>query len=294
MNPINANPDKGGLEEQLSACQLEVKKLSENLRLKDEFMGIVSHDLRTPIDVIRGNLDMLITGDAGPISEKVREYLQDAINGAERLMNLVSSILNVARLESGRIKITLENTNLSEVIRSVKTDFDNGIEKAGVHFYFHPADSPLIVYSDKEKLYEVIGNFLGNAMKFTPRGGSITLRLYTKDDYGYLEVKDTGMGMAPEDLKKVFTKFPDIAHDFGYKGTGLGLYISKQLISILGGEIAALSEGLGRGSIFSFCVPLAGTGSAKNLEEKYSSLAKDRQQSAEKQNAQKTASNSKS
>jgi len=250
----------------------EVGHLKEVSHLKDEFIRITNHELRTPLDVIRGNIDMVLKGETGQIPEKTKEYLKDVLLGADRLTKLVNTMLDISQVESGRMKFVLENINTEEFLHDIDEEFSPIAKKKGIALGLKiDSDLPRII-ADKAKLYEIVDNLLGNAMKFTPRGGRITIRGSRAGGMVRIAVADTGVGIRKEDAPKLFKRFPDIdANVIGApRGNGLGLALAYQITLRLQGRMWAESAGLGKGSTFCFELPIAGSAAAKKLVVLYS------------------------
>lgn len=254
-----------------SELEAEVNHLREASHAKDEFIRITNHELRTPLDVIRGNIDMVIKGETGEISARTKEYLADALLGADRLTKLVNDMLDISRVETGRMKFFLENIDFVKFLETIHTEFVPLAKKRNLALSLEcPRDLPA-VFSDRGRIFQAIDNFLGNSLKFTPGGGTITIGAKTEDSMVVVSVRDTGAGIRQEDQKKLFKRFPQIETPTieGIKGTGLGLYLTRHIIEKLGGRIWAESAGFGKGATFSFALPRAGTSAAESLRSLY-------------------------
>ena len=241
----------------------------ELARAKDEFISFTSHDLRTPLDVMRGNLDMVLKGETGALTPETRAYLADVLSSADRLVNLVNDILDISRIESGRMKFELETLELTDVMREVTAEYEKKASDKGVGLGFESAQGGAPVYTDRAKVVRIVHNLLGNAVKFTPKGGAIHARVLTEGDYVVGEVRDSGIGVSQVDQSKLFQKFARLEQGptpEATQGTGLGLYLSRELARKLGGELSAESEGLGKGAIFRFRLPAAGTQRALEIQ----------------------------
>lgn len=242
-----------------------MEKANQHLReldkLKNEFVSIASHELRTPLTVIRSYVWMVAKGNIGILNEKQKIYLDRTLSSAERLIALVNDMLNVSRIESGKLKLEPIQSDLGELISSVINEMQPRASEIGVSLSYVPPLSPIILNLDVGKIKEVIINLIGNSLKFTPKEGFITVAL-EKTDQGsaVVKVKDTGKGIIPENIPKLFQKFymvseKSLTKDLG-QGTGLGLYLSKALVELHGGKIWAQSQGEGKGATFSFSIPL--------------------------------------
>lgn len=243
----------------------EIQKANEQLKqidkLKDEFVSLASHELRTPMTAIKSYLWMTLMGKGGVISEKQKYYLDRAYKSTDRLIKLVNDMLNVSRIESGRINLVFQNVNLDKLITDVIAEILPRAQELGVVISFPPHQALPEVIADPDKIKEVVINLVGNSLKFTPKGGSVTISLLLDDDMIITKVSDTGKGIVKEDLPKLFQKFSTLGSNYLVKqnmqGTGLGLYISKSLVQLHGGKIWVESEGDNRGTTFSFSLRVA-------------------------------------
>lgn len=240
----------------------KLQELTEKLRAldkqKDEFISMAAHELRAPMTAIKGYLSMVTEGDTGDIPEKARGFLADANSINERMIRLVNNMLNVSRIEEGRLVYQLEFESLSRVAKSVVSLFVPEAERKSLKLSINiPNELKDKVYVDIDKINEVIGNLLSNAIKYTDEG-SVSVNLsQPRPDMIRLEVNDTGRGITKEEQEKLFRKFYRAESTVGKTvGTGLGLYISKLLIEKFNGAIGVKSE-VGKGSTFWFEIPLA-------------------------------------
>ncbi|MEK7074195.1 MAG: HAMP domain-containing sensor histidine kinase [Patescibacteria group bacterium] len=254
---------------QIKAYETQIQHLQEASRSKDEFIRITNHELRTPLDVIRGNLDMILKGESGTIPDRTREYLEDVLAGADRLARLVNDMLDISRIKTGRINFILEDIDIGALLGKIENEYASAAQKKHVTLkLIHPRPSSLFVFSDSARIIQIIVNLIGNALKFTPAGGTITISAQEDDDMVKVTVKDTGIGIRPEDQKKLFKQFPEIdlgTYDPGIKGTGLGLFLIHQLVSQLGGTIGMESLGQNKGSSFFFRLPMPKSAHAEAL-----------------------------
>ncbi len=241
----------------------KLEELTDQLRAvdkqKDEFISMAAHELRAPMTAIKGYVSMVLEGDTGDIPEKARGFLADANNINDRLIRLVNNMLNVSRIEEGRMVYQIEEENLSSAIRMVFSQFAPEAERKGLEYKLEiPTLIKDRVKVDPDRIQEVIGNFLSNAVKYTD-SGSIKVKLsQRKKDLVCCEVIDTGPGISKEEQMKLFQKFHRVESNVGKTtGTGLGLYICKLLVEKFGGKIG-VDSGLGKGSNFWFELPLIG------------------------------------
>lgn len=233
------------------------EKLEELDKQKDEFINVAAHELRAPMTAIKGFLSMVNEGDTGGVSDKTREYITDAINGNERLIRLVNNMLNISRIEEGRMVFDMGTIKLVQVVDEVVKNFEAEAESKslGLQREIQPNIQSL-VYVDRDRIYEVLSNFVSNAVKYTEKG-SITVRLSNPNTQTVrFECIDTGMGVAKDEQEKLFRKFERAKSSAGKViGSGLGLYISKLLIEKFGGRVGLVSE-YGKGSNFWFDLPI--------------------------------------
>jgi len=243
--------------DQLQMANQQLKMLD---KLKDDFVSIASHELRTPMAAIRSYVWMALHRSDIPLSQKLERYLYRTLVSTERLINLVSDMLNVSRIESGRIEI---NPKAFDIVALVKDVFEEVKAKAAEkslqllvleNHYPH-------VFGDADKIHQVLLNLIGNSMKFAYPGGTIAVSFFSDGKMMDISIKDEGCGIAKEDLSKLFHKFSRLDNSYTALstsgGTGLGLYISKSLIELMHGKIWVQSEGVDKGSIFTFSLPVA-------------------------------------
>ncbi|QQS38907.1 hypothetical protein IPM62_06030 [Candidatus Woesebacteria bacterium] len=234
------------------------EKLKNLDKQKNEFINMAAHELRAPITAIKGYISMIMEGDAGVIPEKAIGYLTDVNSVNERLIRLVNNMLNVSRIEEGRLIYNTEVVKLSDVAHSIYVSFKFEAERKGLKFSINiPEHIDDKIEVDPDRLNEVIGNFVSNSVKYTETGEiSINISQPTKDRI-HLGVKDTGPGISKEEQDKLFQKFYRVESTAGKTiGTGLGLYISKLLVEKFNGKIGLKSE-LGKGSEFWFELPVS-------------------------------------
>jgi signal transduction histidine kinase len=232
----------------------QLKKLDQ---AKSDFISIASHQLRTPLTVIKGYVSMILEGNFGDLNPAERNSLDIVFQSNERLIRLVENLLNISRIESGRLQYSLTTVPLSKVTDSVVEELSNYIKKKGLKFiYKKPAALPFVKI-DEEKIRQVVLNLIDNSVKYTKQG-SITVSLKESDGQIVFTVSDSGLGIKPEDLPNLFKKFSrgtgtSLVHT---EGTGLGLYVARMMIEAHNGKIWAESDGEGRGSRFMFSLPV--------------------------------------
>ena len=246
------------------------ERLKELDKLKDDFISVASHELRTPMTAIKSYLWVALHKKESELSEDMKRYLSRAYISVERLINLVNDMLNISRIESGRIALKLSEVNLNELVNEVTEEVGVKAQEKGIHVIGLNKQIPKVL-ADRDKIHEVLLNLIGNSLKFTKADGTITVAFWEKYPYVYTSVRDTGVGITPENLSRLFAKFGRLENSYvavaESGGTGLGLFISKSIVNLHKGQIAAQSEGLGKGSTFTFSLPIIGTDIAQKLKD---------------------------
>lgn len=251
--------------EKIEHLASDLEKANERLKeldqRKSEFVSLASHQLRSPLTAIKGYSSMLLEGSFGELSDKIKEAVDRIFESSERLVNIVEDFLTISRIEQGRLAYNFASADVRALVEGTVADMRPSIEKKGLSLSFDfEKDKRFFAPIDKGKITQVVVNLIDNAVKYTQHG-SITARL-SKDDARRVirfSVVDTGIGMSPETKAKVFSKFvrANNAHEVNVSGTGLGLYIAKQLVEAHKGKIGAESGGEGKGSTFYFELPSA-------------------------------------
>lgn len=215
------------------------RKIKEVDQMKDEFISMASHELRTPITAIRGYLSMVIDGSLGTVSQKVKDVLKRVDTSSERLHNLVEDLLNVSRIEQGRIKVEPKPLDVSQLIQEVVEELKVQAKEKNLNLKYHQPKSKLPqINADPDRLKQILINIIGNAIKYTLKG-SVEIFAEVKGKNIEIKVKDTGIGMNAEQRQHLFEKFYRVKDERTKKvtGTGLGLWIAKQLIELQQGKI---------------------------------------------------------
>jgi PAS domain S-box-containing protein len=235
-------------------------------RMKSELISIVSHQLRTPMTSIKGYTDLLYLETVGEINEAQRRFLSIIKSNADRLALLANDLLDISRIETGRIRLNLEFIHISAIIDEIAASLRGQIEEKGLSLKLDIPEGLPPICGDRDRVAQILTNLIDNARHYTPAGGQITVSAQVKGNFLQVGVADTGIGIAPEDREKIFNRFYRADHPLVQEvaGTGLGLPIAKSFVQIHGGEIWVESEP-GRGSTFSFTLPLAERG--KQLKE---------------------------
>jgi signal transduction histidine kinase len=228
-------------------------------RARAEFISMASHELRAPLTIIRESLELVCDGTMGEVSEKQKEILRMGVENAGRLNRLIDALLDITKLETGVMSLYLSDSDLGGLISETVREHAKLASERGVDLRAELPAAHLDCYCDEEKLREVLMNLVSNALKFTPRGGKITLSLRPWEGQALICVENTGQGIEPEDLPKLFNKFSKVgsSSEPGVKGTGLGLAISRAITELHNGRIWAESEP-GKNCRFFILLPLPG------------------------------------
>ena len=238
------------------------RQLAELDKLKAEFVSVASHELKTPINVVIGYLQLFDEGVYGPLTPKQREVCHTLENQAQALSRLVKQLLDVSRFDAGGGRIEPRRVALDDFLRDLELAFDVLARQRGVTFrVVRSASLPSEVMWDADRMNEVMGNLLSNAFKFTERGGAVELSADSNGEVVQIDVRDTGVGIPPGELPLVFEKFFQAGNQeqAAQKGTGLGLAIARQIVEAHGGMITAESTP-GVGTTFSLTMPIIATG----------------------------------
>ncbi len=240
--------------------QLEVanERLQELDRLKSDFVANVSHELRTPLTAIKGAIDLLLREVAGPLNEKQTHYLARVRSNTHRLAGLINDVLDLSRIEEGKIDLQAERVSLVGLVHEVVETLKPLATEKEIVIRATIPESSSLVWADRDKLTQVLTNLIGNAVKFIPTAGRVTVSGIIDGEWVRVSVADNGPGIPLEEKDRVFEKFYQVAEAGGTKpkGTGLGLAISKALIELHGGKIW-VESGLSLGSTFHFTLPIA-------------------------------------
>ena len=251
--------------EKLTLVNLQLTQVS---RLKDAFLANMSHEIRTPLNAILGMAEGLKNGSLGSINEHQMQALNTIDNSGYHLLKLINDILDISKIESGELKLNCKSTSIREVCESSLNLVNLKILQKRLQIIsIFPSDLP-DVYLDEVRIKQVLVHLLNNAIKFTPSGGSITIEVnqFTSDvpnpnaildGYMRVSIVDTGIGIAPENIQKLFQPFVQIDSDFNrkYQGTGLGLAFVKQVVELHGGNVSVVSD-INKGSCFAIELPI--------------------------------------
>lgn len=232
------------------------ERLKELDQLKSEFVSLATHQIRGPITAIKGYASMILEGDYGPVAENVKKPIETISQSSGALAIIVQDFLDVSRIEQGRMKYEFSDSDVSVLVTEIVAELRPNIEQKGLTLSL-TTEEGVMVHADTGKLRQVIGNLIDNSLKYTPKG-SISVTVRKTGTNAEIIVSDTGVGIKPETLPKLFQKFSraEDASKANILGTGLGLYVAKQLIVAQKGTIEAASKGDGAGSTFTVRIPL--------------------------------------
>ncbi|HEV8582803.1 MAG TPA: ATP-binding protein [Thermoanaerobaculia bacterium] len=229
---------------------------SEN-RFKSQFLANMSHELRTPLNAVIGFSELLEDEKAGPLAPMQRDYIEAVLASARHLLNLINDILDLSKIDAGRVTLSPEPTSIAALVASIKSVLQSLANKSGVALETDVAADLPELHVDPLRIKQVLYNLLANGLKFTPKGGRVSLRARREGDCVRVDVVDTGIGIRREDLPLLFREFQQIASPGRVKpeGTGLGLALAKRLVELHDGEISVKSEPA-RGTTFTVKLPL--------------------------------------
>jgi signal transduction histidine kinase len=230
--------------------QLEVAS-----RHKSEFLANMSHELRTPLNAVIGFSEVLLQGIFGDINEKQREYLTDVLGSGQHLLSLINDILDLSKIEAGRMELDLSTFALRDALESGLTIVRERAARHGIELSTVVASDVGTIEADERKVKQILYNLLSNAVKFTPDGGRVAINVRVENGDVRIEVRDTGIGVAPDDQERIFEEFRQVGRERSREGTGLGLTLTKRFVELHGGRIW-LESTPGKGSTFTFILPM--------------------------------------
>ncbi|MDT5123211.1 MAG: hypothetical protein QOC96_2693 [Acidobacteriota bacterium] len=235
---------------ELNEANAKLRELSE---MREEFLALTTHDLRSPLTVISGVISFFTSGRLGELSPEQQNMVAMMERNTQSLIELVNDLLDASKLESGTMRLETAVIDLRSVIDELRETMLPMAKEKGIELVETFPDNLPRVEADRAKLRRILVNLLSNALKFTPKGGRVEVRAEQLDGHINIAVSDTGVGIAPEDVARLFDKYEQARSRAtrGEKGTGLGLYITKQLVELHSSEIKVKSE-IGKGSTFSF------------------------------------------
>lgn len=244
------------LAEQNIRLQWQSRELEKANRLKSQFLASMSHELRTPINALIGYTALMLDRIYGDITEKQEEGLSRIQAAAHHLLALINDILDLAKIEAGRMPLHLDEVPLQDIVREINVQIDPLIKKKKLTYRWEVPPQPIMMYTDRTKVKQILLNLLSNAVKFTHAGG-VTMSATIQGDMVRIDVADTGIGIRGDDLEAIWEDFRQVdqsrTREFG--GTGLGLSITRKLVGALGGQVTLQSQ-YGNGSTFTVTIPL--------------------------------------
>jgi signal transduction histidine kinase len=239
---------------ELSDVLEEIKAITKR---KSDFVSAVSHELRTPLTSIKGYASLLSAGKLGELQPPVKERLEKINKHADSLSQLINDLLDVSRIESGKVEMKIEDIDIRKLLEAIADMFMPQFKEKQISLLQDVSSDISTIPADLNQLQRVFINLLSNAFKFTPPDGKITIRVKKTDSSAQIDVEDTGLGIAENNLKKIFEEFyrEDNEINQSVKGTGLGLSLVKYIVEAHQGKIWVNSK-LGKGTTFSFTIPI--------------------------------------
>ncbi len=250
------------IENGLEKAHEELKELASELkrtaRVKSEFLANMSHELRTPLNSINGFSEVLFDEIFGPLNEKQKKYVENVLTSGKHLLLLINQILDMAKVEAGKMTLTLSRLSMKNLLNEISMLVADMVGKKNIQMELDVHDDLPNIEADELKVKEIIYNLLSNAVKFTPEGGKIGIRAKKADSGIEVVVWDTGIGIASENMGKIFEGFfrVDTPYSWVTEGTGLGLPLSQKLVELHGGKLTVESGGLNKGTLVRFTLPI--------------------------------------
>ncbi len=249
---------QNGLErahQELEQLTVEMKRIAQ---VKSEFLANMSHELRTPLNSINGFSEVLFDESFGVLNEKQKKYVSNVLTSGKHLLLLINQILDMAKVEAGKMKLSLSHIPIRHILNEIASLIADLVSKKNLEMILEIAEDLPDIEADELKIKEVIYNLLSNAVKFTPEGGRIGMRAGKLSNEIQIEVWDTGVGIAAENMDKIFEGFfrVDTPYSRLTEGTGLGLPLSKKMVELHGGVFSIKSEGLELGTCVTFTLPI--------------------------------------
>ena len=253
---------EGKVEERTEQLQAAVADARASSQAKSEFLASMSHELRTPLNAIIGFSQVLHEQYFGSLNEKQSEYVADIVDSGKHLLSLINDILDLSKIEAGKMELDVSPVKIMSLVQGSLVMIKEKAMAHGINLDVQTAEDmqDLEITGDERRLKQVMFNLLSNAIKFTPDGGTIRIEAGKDDRYLTVSVSDSGIGMTPQELKKLFQAFYQASGGIKDKtpGTGLGLAITRSIVEKHGGKIRVESEGLNKGSRFTFTLPIRG------------------------------------
>ena len=257
LSAFKRDKERERLQKEVAAKKIELeaanKKLKELDRIKSDFVANVAHEFRTPLTIIKGNVDLVAKGGLGEVTSQQKEMLDGAKNVANRLARLVNDLLDISKIESGKMKLREDLFNINKIIEENLPGFTKMIKDKKQTLKKELAIDMPDIKADMDKITQVFVNLLSNAIKYSPEQGSIVVKSVNLENEIMVEVSDTGEGVSQENLDTIFDKFTRVTAE-KKEGTGLGLPIAKDIVVLHKGRMWVKSE-IGKGSQFYFTLP---------------------------------------
>lgn len=249
------------IKKQISGVVIVLKDITrerELEKLKDEFVSLASHELRTPMTAVKGLISMILEGDYGAVNEMLKDPLSDIAKSTDRLIELVNDMLDISRIEAGRIKFTISSVSIPELVTEVVGMLKPIADQKNIKLEIKGFNA-LKVWADENKAKQILINLISNAIKFTD-SGSVIVSYEVRGRFVCISITDSGIGICKENQSKLFGKFTQLGSTQTGRpqGTGLGLYISREFARKMGGELWIEHSEIGKGSTFTFALPLMG------------------------------------
>ena len=250
---LETGDELGLLADSFNNMAQRLKQLDE---MKSEFISMVSHELKTPLTSMKEAANLLLEGLTGTLIERQRRLVEIMDQGIKRLLRTVSELLEMSRIESGMVELQKELHDMNTIVAEFISEFKPLTDTSGVNILISYMDAESWVMADKYKILQVLTNLAHNAIKYSPEGSNVEIRIRNSDSMVITEIEDHGKGIPEEDLTRIFEKFYQSKYTRGHGGIGLGLAISKGIIDAHGGQMYVQSS-VGQGSIFYFSLPVA-------------------------------------
>lgn len=247
-----------GLEkahDELTELTIELKRVAQ---VKSEFLSNMSHELRTPLNSINGFSEVLYDETFGPLNEKQKQYVNNVLSSGKHLLLLINQILDMAKVEAGKMTLSLSHFKMPILLNEISMLVADLVHKNKLIISLEIAEELPIIEADELKVKEIIYNLLSNAIKFSQEGGEIGMKAIRVDSNIEIVIWDKGIGIAPENMEKIFEGFfrVDAPYSSVTEGTGLGLPLSKKLVELHGGELMVESKGINKGTLVRFTLPI--------------------------------------
>ncbi|MFC1752830.1 sensor histidine kinase [Thermoproteota archaeon] len=242
------------ITKETASLEKELEKIKGPAKLKNDFISSLAHELRNPLSTIKESLALVLEGAGGPVTLEQTTILEAAKRGTERLIRLVSNMLDISNIQSGKPRLHPEKVDIAPYIHNLIDQFQGAAKHKGVILNQHISQNVPTIWTDRDKLSQIMVNLVDNAIKFTPQGGFVTIQTKKSKTNLQVNIIDTGIGISQSNIKKIFIKYERFRME-QFEGTGLGLFITKGLIEQLGGTIWVKSK-VKEGTIFSFLIPI--------------------------------------